>query len=99
MASWARRLVIASVRKRVSRDMVCSTTSAYSWIGDLPKLVMQTVRAPASLASRVASTVSCVLPECEMVSTATSGPVSDALMACTWESVTAVACSPMRSMR
>ncbi|MNT34662.1 hypothetical protein D3C72_1706560 [compost metagenome] len=81
IASCARRLVIASVRKRVSRAIVNSTTSAKAWIGDLPKLVMQMVLAPLSRASRVAVTVSCVLPECEMVSVATLGPASDALMA------------------
>src|SRR5690606_16186689 len=44
MASCASRLVMASVRKRVSRAMVCSSTSAKGWIGALPKLVMQVVR-------------------------------------------------------
>ena len=42
---------------------------------------MTMVRAPASFASRVAATVSCVAPLCEIVSTATSGSQREALIA------------------
>ena len=51
------------------------------------------------LASRVAATVSCVAPLCEMVSTTTSGSHRDAQIACTWLSTTTRASRPMRSMR
>ncbi|MOA50165.1 hypothetical protein D3C78_1731510 [compost metagenome] len=90
---------MASVRKLVSRAMVNSVRSENACSGDLPKLVMHSVVAPASLARRVASTVSCVLPECEMVSVTTPGPVSAALIACTCESTTTFTSRPMRSMR
>jgi hypothetical protein len=78
---------------------VYSTISAWASSGDLPKLVMQIVVAPASLASFVAVTVSRVLPEWEMVMTATSGSVSEALIAWTCESTTTLASTPVRSRR
>ena len=60
---------------------------------------MQIVVAPASCASRVAVTVSCVEPECEIVMVATSGPVSEALIAWTCESTTTLDSTPMRKSR
>jgi hypothetical protein len=60
--------------------------------------MMTMVRAPASFASRVAATVSCVAPLCEIVSTATSGSQREVLIAWMWLSVTTRASSPICNM-
>ena len=76
-----------------------AVTVGWAWMGEREKLVSTIVRAPASLASRVAETVSCVDPVWLIVRTVTSGLHREALIACTWLSVTARASMPILSIR
>ena len=80
--------------------MVCRTMSQWRASGDLPMRVMPMVRAPAFVRQPVASTVSRVLPECEIGDDrGAAESVMAALTAWMCESLTTLTSQPSCSRR
>ena len=73
-----------------------STTPAAAASGDPPKLVSPTVVAPRPAASASGSSTSVVVPECEIATSTSDGPVNATAVSAAWASVQPNAMRPMR---